>query len=69
MQSVYYSLTPWKNHPRHGIFNLPIVSINSWTKLQKGFLDKFATETTTGTLMDTIVSTTMGPKEKVKYFN
>jgi hypothetical protein len=50
-------------------FNLPVGSITSWTKFQKDFLDKFAEETTTGALMEELFAATMGPKEKVKYFN
>jgi hypothetical protein len=38
-------------------------------KFQKEFLDKFVEETTTRALMAQIFTATMGPKEKVKYFN
>jgi hypothetical protein len=50
-------------------FNLPVGSITSWTKFQKDFLDKFVEETTTGALMAELFTTTMTPKERVKYFN
>jgi hypothetical protein len=50
-------------------FNLPFGSITSWTKFQKDFLEKFAKETTTGSLMAEIFASAMSPKEKVKYFN
>ena len=50
-------------------FNLPVGSINSWTKFQKDFLDKNFEETTIKTLMAKIFSAIMGPKEKVKDFN
>jgi hypothetical protein len=50
-------------------FNLPVGSINSWTKFQKYFLDMFAEETTTGALMVELFTATMSLKEKVKYFN
>jgi hypothetical protein len=36
---------------------------------QKGFLDKFAEETTTGDLMDELFAATMSSKEKVKDLN
>ena len=38
-------------------------------KFQNDFLDKFAEETTTGALMAELFTTTMNPKERVKYFN
>jgi hypothetical protein len=50
-------------------FNFPLGYITSWTKFQKYFLDKFVEDTTRGALMVEIFSTTMSPKEKVKYFN
>jgi hypothetical protein len=50
-------------------FNLLVGSINSWTKFQKYFLDKFVEETTLGALMDQLFPATMEPKEKVKTFN
>ena len=59
----------FKNSTLTWYFNLPFGSIISWTKFQKDFLDKFFEETTTRTLMVEMFSTTMSPKEKVKYFN
>jgi hypothetical protein len=50
-------------------FNLPVGSINSWTKFQKYLLDKFAKEMTIGAMMTQLFDATMGPKEKVKEFN
>jgi hypothetical protein len=50
-------------------FNLPVGSITSWTKFQKGFSDKFAEETTTGALMTNLFPATVIPKKRVKYFN
>jgi hypothetical protein len=38
-------------------FNFHVGSINSWTKFQKDFLDKFAEETTMGDLMVEMLST------------
>jgi hypothetical protein len=50
-------------------FNLPVGSITSCTKFQKYFLDKFAEETTMGSLMVELFAATMSLKERVKYFN
>jgi hypothetical protein len=59
----------FKNSSSTWYFNLLVGSITSWTKFQKDFLDKFAKETTRRDLMAEFFSTTMSPKEKVKYFN
>jgi hypothetical protein len=50
-------------------FNLHVGSIISWMNFQNDFLDKFAEETTIGSLMAELFFATMGPKEKVKDFN
>jgi hypothetical protein len=50
-------------------FNFPVGSITSWTKFQKDFLDKFVEETTTGSLMAKLFTTTMNSNEKFKDFN
>jgi len=59
----------FENSSSNWYFNLQVGSITSWTKFQKDFLDKFAEEIATGALMVELFSTTMCPKEKVKYFN
>jgi hypothetical protein len=43
-------------------FNLPVGSIENWTKFQKDFLDKFGEEITIGSLMVELFIPTMGPK-------
>ena len=50
-------------------FNLPVGFITSWMKFQKDFLDKFAEETTIGSIFDELFAATMSSKEKVKEFN
>jgi hypothetical protein len=59
----------FKNLASTWYFNLPVGSITSWTKFQKDFLDKFAEETTIGSLMAELFATTMSSKEKAKDFN
>jgi hypothetical protein len=63
-EDVVFILFPYmfENSPSTWYFNLLVGYITSWTKFQKEFLDKFVEETTIGSLMAELFTTTMTPK-------